>query len=1746
MASIIPVFGKTIKLTKDINEQLEIEFTLPEYTIAKDNNTNHQSGKIMLASDDEEWYENMSGLPQCIKWVYIPAGFKPIVTITKQEHKTIQNTDLKTEPTTNIDDNWIEISEPASFRGNRLFSICYKPFQYNTNSKELSVMKQAEVKIDFVADYTYNVNTRLNTPETAKFIQDTCINPRLFRTTTPKPGSYVVFYNGTALTSYVEPYVTWKKQKGYDIRMVNIANIGTTNQSIKNYLQNAYDTWENPPEFILLLGKATGSVNQVPSYIDNYSYQTYGDYKYTLLDGPDIIPDAYIGRLTFANTDELQTVLTKLINYEKNQGLVTSVNWLNKAFLLGDTSDSGESCQTTMYYVKSLIQSYNPLAQITETYSGTFPSQISAAINSGVSAYWYRGHGDTSGWTNTNIDNLTNGGKYPFISYITCFTGNFGNSSTISQSEKFMRVGTPSAPKGAIGVIGASCETHTCLNNIVTGGIALSLYSEGVTQAGPAMIRGKLALMANYPQNPANYLNQYMQQINLFGDPGLNLWLKPITDIVVTAPTQLYANGGNARVRVTLADGTPLDGAWVCLTKGIDEIQVSGFTDTEGYVVLPYHILTTGIATLTITKPSYKTYQYSINVVAGSPEFTAQEITALQQSYAGKTITFPMTITNNSATTYHNVAGVLSTTHEYVTIPQNQAVFGNIPADGNAVSQSSYQVHLNQDFPKGEVYYLNLHLTFTEGSYDIPLLYSESGANINLESATFGNDVLSHGTNQLSLSLKNIGQASVSNLSVVLECMHPLVTIPNPSQIVDSVAVNQTITLPVNYSIVVSDTLLEGITVRFNLLMYNDDGFLQNITLDKQSGTPSFNDVTGPDAYGYVCTGPGDTPSNEYNWLEIDPSLGGTGTNLNLIDTNTEGSGSFATVTLPFQLRFYGKTYGQITVCSNGFIMPGNQGSVEWMNWQIPGPMVPRPIIAPFWDDLLTDASARVLHKYDEVLHAEIIQWQNLKNKYSPTLRETFQVILYDPMFHSSPTGDSPIRFQYKVFNNVDAGNYGTSYIDHGQFATIGIGDHTGTMGLSYTYNNQYPATAQVLTNQSTLYFTTLPIYLEEAHPILLTYQMAEINGNNNNLIDAGETISLNMTIKNTGSGVLPESQVTLQHNDPFVTLLQGQASLPMMLTEQISNVSPLFSFQVASNCPNNHLVQFNLVIDSGVEQYTIPFEMAVHALELQCSNMQISDGNNNFPEPGETVQMSINLNNVSMIDAQSIQINAITPQSFTASPAQQIVAVNAMSSITLQYQLVLDTGIVQGTTVEMSLHLTNGADFNIDIPITFLVGVPQLVFETNFDNTDLVSVFPYYYNVHLAPSQYIHNTGSEAIMTFGIVQQWNYVLTNPFNALDLLTARVEFTWFNSNPEANLSLNVMYDDESNLVLVWNSSIVSTEPQHVVVDLFDFPDNNTNISFAFMGNINGTNTTPLVLDDVKIHFMRHAPGFITGHVNLDMFPENVTQARIRLKNTTQTYNPDEYGNFTLPAYQGRNVLYADLEGYLNVTDSLVVDLIGGQTVNAGTFNFERMRAPINLDYSLAGNQITLSWDLEGILVNEGRTKTEQRDRLLVPDYYRVWIRCNNLNYQDTSPTMQYTRNLTLQGDYRIYVCAVYLFGGLVEFYSSPSNALEFNYTLDEQNTIPQYRFALQQNTPNPFNPNTTISFSLPEKQRAELNIYNVKGQLIKSLVNDVLDRGEYSIVWNGKDNNNHQISSGIYYYKLKWKDKQSIRKMILLK
>ncbi len=108
-------------------------------------------------------------------------------------------------------------------------------------------------------------------------------------------------------------------------------------------------------------------------------------------------------------------------------------------------------------------------------------------------------------------------------------------------------------------------------------------------------------------------------------------------------------------------------------------------------------------------------------------------------------------------------------------------------------------------------------------------------------------------------------------------------------------------------------------------------------------------------------------------------------------------------------------------------------------------------------------------------------------------------------------------------------------------------------------------------------------------------------------------------------------------------------------------------------------------------------------------------------------------------------------------------------------------------------------------------------------------------------------------------------------------------------------------------------------------------------------------------------------------------------------------------------------------------------------------------------------------------------------------------------------------------------------------------VDFTSLVGNNNEVAEHSDYELSNYPNPFNPLTTISFTIPIAAEVKLNIYNIKGQKVKTLTNEKYSKGKYNLTWNGLSDKNEAVSSGVYFYKLNINGKtEDVKKCLLLK
>jgi Peptidase family C25/Propeptide_C25/FlgD Ig-like domain len=1073
------------------------------------------------------------------------------------------------------------VGEPAIMRDLRLVKVTFCPFRYFAAEKQLYIYHNISVELSTNGEGGVNCLTGTGKPSQAfiNIYESSVLNfaeVENLRDEYQRPAILFIHPDNDNVVENLAYLIDWKEKKGFDVSSVDTGETGSSNNAIKDYIQEAYDNWDNPPEYVVLVGDANGSIT-IPAWYENWSgYGGTGDHPYSQLAGTDILADVIVGRLSVNTITELQTIIAKTIHYERDPYLENEL-WYENAILL---TSGGESKLATCLAVKSYIENYNAAFSFDEHYDDYQPYMLNQSINNGTSYICARCGGGMGGWDQSDINSLTNGWMMPFATIITCYTGDFHSTC---QSELFVRAGTPSNPKGGVACVGsATGETSTCINNCITAGIYYGIFVDEIFTPGGALVRGKLNLYQQYPQNPNNQVSAASHWNNLIGDPSLELWTSVPQPMSVFYESEVAEGTDWMQVNVIDAgNAMPIPGAWVT-ARGSDYYQ-TGNTDCNGI----YYLDLEGVSLsesyeLTITCHDKIPFEEEFAIVQAEVNLAIDQLIFNDNDDGipnpGETINLDLTIANHGSMNAIGISAELVSHSDYVTITVGDTALDDIAA-GSSVNNSELAVVIDAATPDGVIALLDLILSADRETWTIPVFLDISGALLHITASHVpdANGAIDPGeTREIYFSVENMGELTTLNVTGEMECHNHRITIIDSLGEFGTILPGEEVTNNLNpYMITASSTILPGSQIPVSIHFTNAEGYDNTASYLLEIGIVTQSDPLGADAYGYYCYDDEDVAyldCPEYDWIEINE----TGEELQI-----ESWGSSAEITdvsLPteFSFVFYGVEYDLLTVATSGWISPGGTEIASFMNWTIPGAQGPSPIIAAFWDDLTTQ-NGGIYTYFDETLHHYIIEWHDMNNYYN-NAAETFQIILYDSDYYPTITGDSNIKMQYQEFNNVDVGQYYWHSAAHGQYCTVGLEDPTGQIGLQYTFNNTYPTAAKPLEDGSAIQFTSQPI--TELEPYLRIADYSVIAGDDE-FIESGEEAIIDISLENIGGVTANAVNISISENDDYIEITDAGENCEEIEADEMIELTNAFSISVSENVPDFYVFTLNVTMES-------------------------------------------------------------------------------------------------------------------------------------------------------------------------------------------------------------------------------------------------------------------------------------------------------------------------------------------------------------------------------------------------------------------------------------------------------------------------------------------------------------------------------------------------------------------------------------
>jgi hypothetical protein len=589
---------------------------------------------------------------------------------------------LQEEPPFVIDENFYAqdtlypgrvatVDEVKSLRGCQVTVVRLYPFQYNSARRELTTYSHLRVLLRFVGAEGPFVNERYRAPSFENLYRRLLLNYEQLGTSQPKPapesatGAEFLIITHPDFQVAANALATWRNGQGIDTEVRTTNETGSTAAEIRTYIQDAYDNWSPPPEFVLFLGDA----EFVPT---NYSTLIGTDLYYATVDGADYYPDIHTGRISVDTAAEAQKAINDIIDYDRNpvsdEAFYQNVSmaayfqdhyypsdpppdgYEDRRFVL--TSEEIRDFLLTQGYTVERIYNAEPSVDPTNYNNGTYANgeplpaellrangfawdgdaaDITAAVNAGRFILNHRDHGATWCWGDphyavSDVQALTNGNKLPVVFSMNCQTGWFDNETDDSSdgtsftaihfSEAWQR--NPNG--GAVGVIGATRASYSGYNDWMTEGFYDAIWPDFLAYNDPgfSLPEYRMGVVLNYGKLAMETLwggssstNQLeFEMFHYFGDPVL---------MIKAGAGLVYQN------------------------HTIDDDDSGGSSGNDNGRV-----------------------------------------------DAGETIEMPVTLFNAGQEEVTNVVASLSTADTYVTVTDDQASYGDIAAGGIATSTTPY------------------------------------------------------------------------------------------------------------------------------------------------------------------------------------------------------------------------------------------------------------------------------------------------------------------------------------------------------------------------------------------------------------------------------------------------------------------------------------------------------------------------------------------------------------------------------------------------------------------------------------------------------------------------------------------------------------------------------------------------------------------------------------------------------------------------------------------------------------------------------------------------------------------------------------------------------------------------------------------------------------------------------------------------------------------------------------------------
>ena len=718
-----------------------------------------------------------------------------------------------------------QIEVLGTMRGIQLGALQLNNVRYNAAENTIRVYNDIDIEVSFDnADLALTEKTLVNTYSPyfrtvyASLFNDRAINdiydehPDLWAT----PVRVLVIAN-RMFEDAMEPWLTWKTEKGFimDVNYTDV--IGTSANAIKTFITTKYNDGVangQTPTFVIIVGDQ----GQVPQSQMGAATNKVTDLYYYAVAGNDYIGDMFHSRFTCETVQEFQNAINKSLMYE--QYTMPDPTYLDNVLLIAgwDSSWNPRIGKPTIQYATNYYYNAAHGFNQVNTFLQTPYNNPYASMNTGINFVNYTAHGGDTSWSDpsfsvSNANALTNSGKYFLAMGNCCLAANWGYSSK-SLGEALL-VGQD---KGAYAYIGSPVETYwyedyyfgvgatTVMNQMPTYeqtsmGTYDAQFRDDWNCVTAVPFVGNLAVTYAFAQGgyqTSAGVQYYWEAYHVLGDGSVTPYhTNPIENTVSHMPT--------LPIGMDFYTVTADPGSYVGISKdGV--LYGCGEIGEEGTADIPMTPITSGgNAKIVVTHPQRQPYIAEVPCAAMTGAYVAVDSYVLNADQAnyGETIDMDITLKNVGTLASGAITATLTTECEYVNILNGNGSTAALDPEAMATIEG-YQFIVAENVPDKTKAQFVLEVTDGTDTWN-------ANINITLHAPIVEFEAIAKTDNSVSLTFKNSGSAPFYGGELSLtSCSPDLVFDPETITVQDVVPGGETLTLTSNYT--VSSTVEPGTT----------------------------------------------------------------------------------------------------------------------------------------------------------------------------------------------------------------------------------------------------------------------------------------------------------------------------------------------------------------------------------------------------------------------------------------------------------------------------------------------------------------------------------------------------------------------------------------------------------------------------------------------------------------------------------------------------------------------------------------------------------------------------------------------------------------------------------------------------------------------------------------------------------------------------------------------------------------------